>query len=89
MGSLRRRKKGISLSINALVILSVSMIVLLAMLSFHFGVFEPSSDIITSQTDIDNCCRKFINRGGCEGEEPELECIEELNLEDPILTCCG
>lgn len=83
------KDKGISLSINTLIIFIAALIVFMTIITFFTNIFEPSSNFIDRQTDIDTCCARFIDLGGCtQNASIELECFDELEIDEPVNICC-
>lgn len=60
-----QNKKGIELPVNALIILALAVIILLAIVTFFVGTFVPTSDTTEAQNRFRNECFKYTNRGCC------------------------
>lgn len=62
-------EKGIALPINMLVILAISIIVLLAAVSFFMGTFSTQTGGVSRQAQKNACCQSFMANNGCWLEE--------------------
>lgn len=63
------KKKGISLPVNMLVILSISIVVLLATVAFFMGTFSQSSEGTKSRADFNSACSSWTNSNCAEEAE--------------------
>lgn len=91
--------KGISLPINMLVILSVSVIVLLAVVAFFMGAFE--TEEMEEESLRQQCCQEVVfTHNMCDpgaenddwdevdvDEDWDQDC-DDLHQYDPVEACC-
>jgi len=86
--------KGISLSINVIIVLVVGLIVLLALLVMFMGSVNPGGDTMKWQSIWNAECSKYIASGGCdEGKNVPIptgmsEAGQNLGITDYKTTCC-
>lgn len=57
--------KGISLPINMLVVLAISIVVLLAVVAFFMGTFGGQASGIREKGKINACCQDYVAGGYC------------------------
>lgn len=97
------KKEGISLPVNLIVILSVSIIVLLSVVSFFIGVWR--TDEIETDALRDACCTNYVlAMNGCDPESNVEDSWDVLDVDDdwpeehkcgaihqygPRIECCG
>ncbi|NOZ82175.1 MAG: hypothetical protein GXO63_03460 [Candidatus Micrarchaeota archaeon] len=74
--------KGISLPMNALVILGICLIVLIGIIILFMGVMGPSTKDITMQNFLRNCCTKVMD---C-SQISNVKCIVPKELESEFGT---
>ena len=86
--------KGISLSINAVIVLVVGLVVLLALLVMFKSSVTPGGETMKWQSIWNAECSKYIASGGCdEGKnvnptEEMEEAGKHLGITDYKTTCC-
>lgn len=57
--------KATSLPINAIIILVLALIVLIAILGFYFGIWNPTSFGTKLEAAKSTACQKLVSVGGC------------------------
>jgi len=60
------KMKGTELPINAIIIIVLALIVLIAILAFYFNVWNPSVDATKLEAAKRVACNKLVSMGGCD-----------------------
>jgi len=81
-------KKGIQLTINTMIIIVISLIVLVAAVAMFTSTFSPSAKSINCQADFQNKCGEFVSLGGCK-DPPGVTVDGVPGLKEVAEKCLG
>ena len=86
------KMKGISLSINVIIVLVVGLIVLLALLVMFMSSVTPGGDTMKCQSKWNAACANYVAAGGCDDETVSKSDLESaascMNIGNPRDVCC-